>query len=110
MSSTTNSIKTPNHEAIASEGCDWIVGPAETVTLNGPISGWGVMVEQDAVHPFLLEMEIDTGIWDRETGEIKTVTWVFEADEALGALVMLVEMAERIHAAQVEAEKEMMLW
>lgn len=100
-------IKTLHHEVVSTDGCDWIVGPAETVTLTGHVEGTGVMTPQDARHPVRLEMEIETFGWDPDTGEQNTVTWVFEADHRIEALSMLVSMAERVLAADAAMEMEL---
>jgi hypothetical protein len=100
-------IKTLHHEAVTTDGCDWIVGPAETVVLTGHVAGTGVMTPHDGRHPVRLEMEIETFGWDRDTGEPNTVTWVFEAEHRIEAISMLISMAERVRAADVALELEL---
>lgn len=106
MSKQMRSIKTPHHEAVATDGCDWLVGPAETVTLTGHVEGIGVMFPNEGRHPVRLDMEINTGGWDRDTGEPNTVVWTFVADHRLDAIGMLIGMAERVRAADMVLEME----
>ena len=100
-------IKTLHHEVITTDGCDWLVGPAETVTLTGHVEGTGVMFPNEGRRAVRLDMEIETYGWDRDTGESNTVVWTFEADHRLDALSMLVSMAERVLAADATLELEL---
>jgi hypothetical protein len=107
MSNMTVSIKTPDHEAIATKGCEWVTNEvADTVVLTGWLDGEGVMVPQDGPRRVLLECEVFAG-WCRETGERKTVVWTFEASSRISAMQMLVEMAQRtMRAALADDEWE----
>ena len=95
-------IKTPFLDITATKGCAWLVEPALTVRMNGYMDGLGHVTKGTKGHT--LEIDVETYGWDKDTGEMNTVTWTFHGDSTLAVMAMLKSMVARARDAELQEQ------
>ena len=95
-------IKTPYLEVTATKGCAWLQGPALTVRMDGYMDGLGTITKDNGITT--LEIDVETFGWDKDTGEMNTVTWTFTGFSTLSVMSMLQQMVRRVREADLEQD------
>ena len=96
-------VRNSHLQITANEGCSWLVQPAMTVTLTGYLDGLGYLMEMPELNSVILEMEIESAGYDRDTGESTVVTWTFSDSTILKTLSLL---AEAVMAVRSEDQRQ----